>query len=189
MNEVGNGVELWVVLAAAFGSALLGAVVGFGGSLYLTVRANKARRNGVVRALLAELVQNSLTAVVVVGGKEKLRKYSTSVWDEAKFEIAQFASRPLFAGLMGVYGGAEVAHKASELIESGDDSYGKVVQGWYDSIRAAYNTLLDEPGLGTITNGWSRMESFEAALVELQQFLKESAEDEETEVSSHDATR
>lgn len=153
-------------LASGLIGSVVGAAAAFVGALYLTHRAARDRRRGVVTALLGELLMNSSRAVAVVAGRvsEGVAAYSTSVWDEAKFEIAQFASRRLFAKLLGVYGSAEVASLATKQLQSGDSSYEQVIRLWYGAIRAAYNTLLKESAVRDATSGWIPLDSFESAL-------------------------
>ena len=163
----------WSITAIGFGSALLGAMLGFAGSLYHSSQEQSKREKGVVRALLGELFENTSLAIMATTGHESLKSFSTSVWTDAKLQIAQLTSSALFGTLLGTYSTRWVAETALEQLKAGDRDAVKTMELWYESAQTAHNMLLAEFE-GSTTEGWNEMPDFEAGLRELRQTRQEA---------------
>jgi hypothetical protein len=143
MTETGNGAELWVVLAAAFGSALLGAIVGsagtFLGQKYLADQGWKRRRLGILRALVSELMQNgaAVTGVLYQGGKAV--EYSTEVWRAARFELAQFLRGELYEDVDFLYLTLPATQRLA--IPPVNEEVRRLLEKWLERLKATLRVL------------------------------------------------
>ena len=157
----------WSTAAVGFGSALLGAMLGFAGSVYRTNQEQAKREQGVVRALLGELVDNTTFALMATTGHKKLGSISTSVWNDAKLQIAQVTSRKMFGTLVGVYSSTRLMESAREELEARNPNAIEALGLWYSAARQSHNMLLQE--FPRATAGWNEMAPFHAALDELKE--------------------
>ena len=167
-----NLAEAFVIAVVGFGSALLGASTAYFGSLQLSQRALATKRHGVMKALLAELMINTLRAVAVTLGRQTLGSYSSHVWDQAKLDLANFISHDSFIALVQSYSLLDLARGASGALEkSSSPEPAKVVRLWYEVTRTAYNRLLVDDGVSDDTESWQQMESFDVAIAEARKDL------------------
>jgi hypothetical protein len=147
MAETGDGAELWAVLAAALGSALLGAIAGsaatFLGQKYLADQGWKRRRVGIVTALVSELMQNgaAVTSVLYQGGTAV--EYSTEVWRAARFELAQFLRGELYEDVDFLY----LTLPAAQLLASPpvNAEVRGLLEKWLEQLKATLRVLRQLP--------------------------------------------
>ena len=158
--------DIGITAAVAFGSALLGAIAGFSGSLYLANRTSTHRRNGAIVALLSELMLNNTRSISLVAKGNRGGAYSSSVWDgEAKFELANMVDGTVFSAFLQSYSLLEILDRAARRIEAskteGDGDEEEAIRLGYEQTRTAFNMLLDQPGLPSVAKKWPRMESLD----------------------------
>ena len=165
--------DIGITAAVAFGSALLGAIAGFSGSLYLANRDAKNRRSGVFAALLNELMMNNDRSILVVGGGDRTGGYSSAIWDGTVIEVATFVDPDSFSALIQSYSLLETMDSAARRIEEsankGDES--GLIRLGYETTRTAYHMLLAERHLPKTVERWQSMEPFEDALESLRAHL------------------
>ena len=149
----------WSTAAVGFGSALLGAMLGFAGTVYRTNQEQSRREKGVIRALLGELLENTTVATQATTGLEALGSFSTAVWSDAKLQIAQLTSGALFGVLLGSYSTIWVAEDSMKRLKAGDVDAVLTMELWYRSAQDAYRLLLAEFH-GPTTEGWKDMPDF-----------------------------
>ncbi len=92
-----------VLAIVAFGSAIVGSLVGFVGSRHLAIRDERTRQIGVIRALLGELGTNSSGIVQAVVAGRMVGTLSSAVWDDEKIDIVLGVNRSAFSLLITLY--------------------------------------------------------------------------------------
>ena len=167
MEDAITAGEVWIVIGMGFGSALLGALAGFGGSLFISERSTRERRKGVIRAIMGELLTNSVHTVMAAYPIDQSSQFSSAVWDDGKFEIAQAVTPQTFGRLLGIYSGMWVARYAAEHLAEGDESQMKTLETFYESVRLAFNDMLSGARQGEV-DSWKEIQAFGPELAELE---------------------
>lgn len=85
-----------------FGGALLGAVAGFLGAVYMERRRTQRTWLGMMRAVAAEMRENA-ASVVMAQYSGQQQDFSFEAWHAARFELAQFLDKKLFDDILMVY--------------------------------------------------------------------------------------
>lgn len=92
-----------ITAIVGFGGALLGAIAGFLGALYIDTRRTRRTRIGIVRALILELTENGAAAAQVLYAGTRATEYSSETWRAANFELAQFLDEALYKHIALLY--------------------------------------------------------------------------------------
>lgn len=133
--------EIAVTFIVGFGAALLGAVAGFLGAVYVERWRIRRMRTGIVRALLGELRRNSLTGLVALRrGTMPVPEFSSETWQAANFELAQFVSEELYKDILFIY---DVLPLVKELC--GDREAKPDLEWWLKRVKEVMSNLQELP--------------------------------------------
>jgi len=151
-----------VIAVASFGSAVVGAVVGFAGAVFMERQRVRRTRVGIVRAVLGELRENASTALQVLHIGGRATEYSAETWRVANFELAQFVSDALYRKLLHIYSTLGAIERFSDQIGN-DNSIArlakKTLECWLTRINEAMNELLGLPEAAKFREEWRKLPS------------------------------
>lgn len=136
-----------VTAVVAFGSALLGAIAGFLGAVYIERWRIRRTRKGIVRALLGELRQNAGAVITALhSGGPGVIKFSSETWRVARFELAQFLSEQLYKDILFIYDTLPTMEDlCSHPVKIAPAKAGLLK--WEERVRKAMAELQEMPGV------------------------------------------
>lgn len=134
-----------VTIIVGFGAALLGAVAGFLGAVYIEKWRIRRMRTGVVRALMGELRQNAGAVIqALYSGSTPVMKFSSETWRAANFELAQFLSVRLYKDILFIYDMLPAMEDfCSHPVRIASAKAG--LQRWVERVRKAMSDLQELP--------------------------------------------
>ena len=121
-------------------------------------------RVGIVRAVLGELRENASTArqALHIGGR--VTEYSADTWRAANFDLAQFASDPVYRKLLHIYSTLPGIRALSGEPEKGNQIppvARKTLEQWLGQIEEAMNALLELPEAAGFREEWRKLPSLD----------------------------
>ena len=145
-----------------FGSAVLGAVAGFLGAIYIEKQRLQRTRVGMVKAMLGELRANAAGAVRVLyaGPGNRSMLYSSETWMAANFELAQFIPDNTYEELLFIYQLLPDIERLSDTPQLGwsedtvDLGVKSSLKQWIERIKRTMNDLLKLPEAAMFRHQW-----------------------------------
>jgi hypothetical protein len=136
--------DVAATVAVGFGSAVVGAVAGFLGAVYIEWQRVRRRRVGILRALISELRQNGARVVQILYHGAAVTDFSAQTWSAAKFDLAQFIKGGLYDDLDFAYLTLP-AVRVMETENLTDLNSRQLLEDWLGRMKQIISLLLQLP--------------------------------------------